>query len=225
MWMELTPEEKEVYNERARKINEEGQGNLLKSTVKYLKSKGSCYGRPKTAFNEFTSKILSQRLKAACGEIMKEWHELSAVGKEKYEKLYEEEFKAYNLQMEKYKGGEKFTENKRNRKVLMAKIKVMEEEMEKPKLLASTSFLLFGKENREHFQGKNVSEIAIGVSAMWRALDEGVKTEYKARCHKLRCDWQQEVAEWEARNANSSKMTELRTYKNMMFPSKKQKTF
>ena len=197
---------------------------MLKSTVKYLKSsKGNNSGRPKTAYNEFTSKILSQRLKAACGEIMKEWYELSDEGKENYVRPYEEELKAYNAQMEKYKGGEKFTENKRNRKVLMAKIKEIEEEMEKPKLLASNSFLLFRKENRGHFQGKDAPEISSEVSAMWQALAEEGKNEYKARCRKLKADWQQEVAEWEARNANNPKMTELRAYKIMLQTSMKDK--
>jgi len=224
MWNELTPEEKEVYNERARKIIEEGQGNLLKSTKKRVKS----YGRPKTAYIEFASKFVSQTMKEAHIDMMRKWSELSDEEKEKYVKASEEEFEDYNAQMEKYKGGEKFTEDKRNKKVLMGKIKEIEEELEKPKLSASSGYAIFIREKREYFQGKKASEsnvARLNCNAMWQALDEEGKTEYKQKFHKLKSDWQLEVAKWEAKNTDDPKMTELRTYMNMLHPHKKQKIF
>ena len=223
MWNELTPEEKEVYNERARKINEEGQGNLLKSTIKNVKS----HGRPKTAYIEFASKFVSQTMKEAHSDMMRKWSELSDEEKEKYVKASEEEFEAYNAQLQKYKRGEKFTEDKRNRKVLVDKIKEIEEEMKMPKLLASSGYAIFIKEKREYFKGKKASDsnvARLNCNAMWQALDEEGKTEYRERWHKLKFDWQQEVAKWEARNTDNPKMTELRTYKNMLHPHTKQKT-
>merc|ERR1712037_853179 len=39
MWNDLTPEEREAYHERARKINEKGQADLIASTMKKMKSK------------------------------------------------------------------------------------------------------------------------------------------------------------------------------------------
>ena len=212
MWNKLTPKEKEVYNERARKINEDGQGNLLKSTLKQVGYKG----KPIAPYLEFLRKIMPQKLKVAHNEIMREWSELSDEEKEKYVKASEEEFKAYNAQMEEYKGGEKFTEDKRNKKVLMGKIKDIEEELEKPKLLTSNGYLLFMKENAEHYKG-SLSKAA----SMWHALDEEGKTEYNTKFYKFKADWQQEVDKWEARNADNPKMTELRAYKSMLHPYKK----
>ena len=223
MWNELTSQEREVYNERARKMNGEGQGDLLKSTLKQVRSRG----KPRAAYLEFLSKIMPQKMKVAHNEIMREWSELSDEEKEKYVKASEEEFESYNAQLQKYKGGEKFTEDKRNRKVLMGKIKEIEEEMEMPKLLASSGYAIFIKEKREYFQGKKASEsnvARLNCNAMWQALDEEGKTEYRERWHKLKSDWQQEVARWEAKNTDNPKMTELRTYKNMLHPHTKQKT-
>ena len=65
MWNELNPEEKEVYIERARKINEESQGNLLKSTLKKVRLRG----KPRAAYLEFWSKIMPQKMKVAHNEI------------------------------------------------------------------------------------------------------------------------------------------------------------
>ena len=212
IWNELTPGEKEIYNERARKMNEESQGNLLKSTLKLVKS----YGKPKTAFTEFQSKISPQKMKAAHSEIRREWSELSDEDKEKYVKASEKEYKAYNAQMEKYKVGEKFSEDKRNMKVLMGKIKEIEEEMEKPRLLATNGYWLFTKEKKEYLQAIGDTYFAREASALWQTLDQEGKTEYSARYHKLNADWRREVAKWEARNADNPKMTELQTYKNML---------
>merc|ERR1712037_1047438 len=45
MWNDLTPEEREAYHERARKINEKGQGDLLAATMKKIKT-SRISGRP-----------------------------------------------------------------------------------------------------------------------------------------------------------------------------------
>ena len=50
MWNDLTQEEKEAYHERARKINEKGQGDLL-ATMKKMRSEK--FGRPQTASMQF----------------------------------------------------------------------------------------------------------------------------------------------------------------------------
>ena len=49
MWNDLSPEEKEIYNERARKIKQKGQGALLASTIK----KFGRNGPPRSALLQF----------------------------------------------------------------------------------------------------------------------------------------------------------------------------
>merc|ERR1712210_281075 len=167
MWNDLTPEEREAYHERARKINEKGQGDLLSATLKKIKSTTS--GRPVNASMQFRHKFLSVGLKEAMKEFSRQWSELSDEERGKYEKLYEEERKLYNAQMEEYRAGDKYAENKRKMKVLKAKIKEIEEEMNKPKLKAHDPYLLFKMDKRESIKGKNFAKI---VSEMWEALTE-----------------------------------------------------
>merc|ERR1712061_4214 len=138
-WNELSPEEKEVYNERARKINEKGQGDLLASTMK----KFGLNGRPQSALMQFCNQFLTKRSKEATKDIGREWSELSDEEREKYVKPYKVEYQLFKAEMEEYKAGDKYGENKRNRKVLKAKIKEIEEEMNKPRLMAPTSYNLF----------------------------------------------------------------------------------
>merc|ERR1719264_2269065 len=57
MWNDLTPEEREAYHERAKKVNEKGQKDLLAATMKKIKSTTS--GRPQAASLQFRSKFLS----------------------------------------------------------------------------------------------------------------------------------------------------------------------
>merc|ERR1711934_1002184 len=71
MWNDLTPEEREAYHERARKINEKGQGDLLAATMKKMRSGTS--GRPADASMRFRHKFLSHELKEAHKEMKREW--------------------------------------------------------------------------------------------------------------------------------------------------------
>ena len=223
VWNELSPEEKEVYNERARKINEKGQGDLLASTVKKFKS--SRYGRPASAPTQFHNQFLSKRLKEAHEDIKREWSELSDEEREKYVKPYEVEYQIYKAEMEEYKAGDKYGENKRNGKVLRAKIKEIEEEMNKPRLTAPTSYSLFRKHNRDSFKGKAVHEANKAVSKMWQALTAEERIKYKAEWSKMKADFQTNVAEWEEKNAENPRMTELKAYKNMLETANKLGSF
>jgi len=132
MWNDLTPEEREAYHERARQINEKGQGDLLAATMKKINS----YGRPLTASMQFSSSFLSDKLKEAYKEMKREWSELSDEEKGKYVKQYEEETKLFNDQMEEYRAGDNYAGNTRKRNVLRAKIKEIEEELSKPKFIS-----------------------------------------------------------------------------------------
>merc|ERR1712037_973041 len=223
MWNDLTPEEREAYHERARKINEKGQGDLLSATLKKIKSTTS--GRPVNASMQFRHKFLSVGLKEAFKELKREWSELSEEERGKYVKPYEEERKLYNAQMEEYRAGDKYAENKRKSKVLRAKIKEIEEEMNKPKLFARDSYRLFMMDKKDYFKGKNVAELAKIVSEMWEALTEEEQMEYNDKWSKLNAVWQTDVAEWEERNANNPKMTELKGYKKMLETANKQRSF
>ena len=57
MWNDLTPEEREAYHERARKITEKGQGDLLAATMKKMRTGNS--GRPASAPTQFRHKFMS----------------------------------------------------------------------------------------------------------------------------------------------------------------------
>merc|ERR1712037_776495 len=63
MWNDLTPEEREAYHERARKINEKGQADLLAATMKKMRTGKS--GRPANAPTQFRNKFQSVGLKEA----------------------------------------------------------------------------------------------------------------------------------------------------------------
>ena len=71
MWNDLTKEGKEAYHERARKINEKGQADLLAATMKKIKSTTS--GRPLSASMQFRNQFLSVGLKEAFKEFSREW--------------------------------------------------------------------------------------------------------------------------------------------------------
>ena len=56
---------------------------------------------------------------------------------------------------------------------------------------------------------------------MWEALTEVERMKYKAKCSKLKANWQTDVAKWEERNADNPKMTELKTNKKIVETAKK----
>merc|ERR1712150_29176 len=141
--------------------------------------------------------------------------------REKYVKPYEVEYQLYQAEMEEYKAGDKYGENKRNWKVIKAKIKEIEEEMNKPILIDQTSYKLFIKRNRDSFRGKGAPEINKAASEMWQALTEEERSEYKAEWSKMKADFQTNVAKWEEKNAQNPKMTELKAYKDMLETAKK----
>jgi len=218
MWNDLTPEERDAYHERARKINE--KADLLVSTMKKIEtSKPS--GRPANASVQFCRKFRSERLKEAHKEMKMKWSELSDEEKGKYVKLFEEETKLFNAQMEEYRAGDKYAENIRKMKVLKAKIKEIEEELTKPKFMAPRTYQLFMLEDKESVKGKNISERTKSALEMWEALTEEERMEYKAKWSKLKADWQTDVAEWEERNTDNPKMTELKTNKKILETAKK----
>ena len=223
MWNDLTPEEREAYHERARKINEKGQADLIASTMKKMKSKN--YGLPQPAPLQFRNKFLSDGLKEALKEVKREWSELTDKERENYVKQFEVETKLFNAHREKYRAGDKYAENKRKVKVLRAKIKQIEEDMNKPKLLARNSINLFSMDKREFLTGKNAPEQNIIITELWKALTEEERMEYKAKWSKLRADWQIDVAQWEERNGDNPKMTDLKARKMMLEMTKKELSY
>jgi len=178
-------------------------------------------GKPQAAYSRFRSQFISDQLKEAQKEIKRKWSELSDEERGKYEKLFEEETKLYNAQMEEYRAGDTYAKNIRNMKIVKAKIKKIEEEMNKPKLIAPKPYQLFMLDKRESLTGKHVGERSKIASEMWQALTEEEQTEYKAKWSKLYADWKTDAAEWEVRNADNPKMIELRDHKEMLETAKK----
>jgi len=219
MWNELTPEKRQDYHEKARKINEKGQGELLASTIKKIKTIN--YGRPITAPTQFRNHFLSDRLKEAYKEIKRERLELCDKERESYVKRFEVETKLYNAQMVEYRAGEKYARNKRNVKVTKAIIKKIEKEMNKPKLNTHDPYHLFMLENKKYLTGKRSKN----ASEMWEALTEEEQMEYKAKWNKLNADWKTDVAVWEERNADNPKMTELKVNNKMFETAKKEGSY
>merc|ERR1712037_387649 len=224
MWNDLKTEEREAYHERARKINEKGQGDILASTIKKIET-SRISGRPVNASLQFRSKFLSDGLKEAFKEMKREWLELSDKERDEYVKPYEVETKLFNAQMEEYRAGDNYAKNKRNMKVIMDKVKLIEEEMNKPKRLAARVIDLFMVDKRESLTGKNVGERNKIGSEMWQALTEEEQMEYKAKWSKLKADWKTDVAEWEERNADNPMMTELRGQKEMLETAKQKGSY
>merc|ERR1712210_353235 len=140
-------------------------------TMKKIKT-SRISGRTVDASMQFRTKFLSVGLKEAHKEFKREWSELSDEEREKYVKPYEEERKLFNAQMEEYRAGDKYAENKRKGKVIKAKIKEIEEEMNKPKRLAARVLDLFMMDKRESLAGKMAMEWSKIASEMWEALTE-----------------------------------------------------
>ena len=220
MWHDLTPEKRKSYNERARMINEKGQKEFFASE----KKRPSCSGRPLNASMQFRNQYLSDRMKEAFMEFKREWDELSDEDRGVYVKQYEEEIRLYNAQKEEYRAGDTYAGDKRNIKVLNAKIKLIEEDMNKPLFMGGgyrRSYNLFVVDKKDSLKGKDGHPFTI-ASEMWQALTEEERTEYKAKWSKLNSDWQTDVAEWEERNKDNPKMAELKAYKMLLESGKKQ---
>jgi len=118
--------------------------------------------------------------------------------------------------MEEYKAGSKYLQNERNMMSIKGKIRQIEKEMNKPKLLALNSLWLFRLEKRETLIGKSGQNFCKTVAVMWQALSEEERMEYKAKWSKIKAKWQIEVAEWERRYTYNPKMAELKAYKTML---------
>ena len=218
IWNDLTPEEREAYHERARKINEKGQNDLLASTLKKIRSR---YGPSHAAYIQFRYHFLSEGLKEAQKELNREWSGLRDEEREKYAKPSEMEIKIYNAQMEQYGMRGKYAEKWRNMMVIKTKIKEIEEEMNKPKLMTESCPQLFMMDIKESLTVTNPVKRDKMASEMWEALTEEERMEYKAKWRKLKADWQTDVALWEEGNADNPKMTELKAYKEMLETSMK----
>ena len=220
MWQDLSPEERDAYKERARKIDEKGQKELLASERK----RHGNSGRPLDASQHFRHQYMSERMKEAHKEVKREWAELSDEDREVYVKQFEEDTKLYNAWKEEYRAGDMYAGDKRNRKVLKAKIRQIEEDMNKPQFRGGRNpFSLFMVDRRDSLKG-TTDPFAI-ASEMWQALTEEERMEYKAKLSKLNADWQTYVAEWEERNKDNPKMTELKAYKMLLETAKKQGSF
>ena len=215
MWNDMTQEEREAYNERAREIKEDGL-DLDKDMKRYPNS-----GMPQSPYNRFRNQYVSPRLKELHRELKREWEELSDEERTVYMKHYEEEARCYNAQKEEYRSGDTYTRKKRNKKVLKAKIRQIEEDMNKPQLVGGWSpYTLFHVEKKDLLKGQ--PNISTFVSKMWHAQSDKQRLEYKSRWSKLKAKWKNDVAKWEERNKDNPKMTELKAYQVLLESAKTQ---
>ena len=203
LWHDLTPDEREVYNERARKIKQKGQKEILAS----VRMRNKNFGKPNASM-QFRREYMSGRLKEVSEELKREWTELSDEERGVYVNQYQEDLKLYFAQKEEYRSGDKYAENQRNKKVLRAKIKEIEESMNKPQFVRGyNAYHIF------------LGEKSVGVNKgkeLWRELPEDERMMYKDRWSKLKADWETDVAEWEELNKDNPKMMELKAYKMML---------
>lgn len=213
-WADLSLEERVAYTPSEMKIYDKGQHELLALTLEKMKTMKA--RNPKSSLMQFRNQVMSERLPQMHKEFKREWAELSDKEKEAYRKTYEAELKCYNAQMEEYKAGSKYLQNERNIMSIKGKIRQIEKEMNKPKLLALNSLWLFRLEKRETLIGKSGQNFCKTVAVMWQALSEEERMEYKAKWSKIKAKWQIEVAEWERRYTYNPKMAELKAYKTML---------
>ena len=214
-WKELSPEEREAYNERAREMNSKGQGELISTTLQNINGRKK-WARPVSPFHRFRMELVSTKLRENMKKLGKEWSELSVEERDQYVKPYMADLDCFRAEMVKYKAGKEYVENKRKRAVVKASIRKIEEELNMPRLLAGNVFHLFWAGKRETLKGKSGPEITKAASVMWQALSEEEKMDYTAKWNKLKADWEREVAEWERRYADNPKLTELKAYRQML---------
>ena len=138
-----------------------------------------------------------------------------------YVKQHEEETKRYNAQKEEYRSGDTYAVEKRNKKVLKAKIRQIEEDMNKPLFVGGIHpFCLFMVEKRDLLKGHRLG--FPHASKMWQAMGDEQRLEYQSKWSKLKAEWQTDVAKWEEKSKDNPKMAELKAYKGMLKRAKTQ---
>ena len=196
MWRELTEEERTTYQERAKDLNEKGLEELEEAAMKKMAKRFLW-----DPYRVFLKQSDHETMKGKSKEARLEWEGLSNDEKRAYTERYEEERQQYHTKIEEYKEGTEFKEQKKAVSIIKAKIKKLEKEMNKPKRGVNNSYSLYMKEMKE-------TVAAAGKS--WKALSEEEKAVYKRRYEELKSKWQEDVAEWELKNADTPKMTELK---------------
>ena len=204
-WNDLSPEERESFNERALEIKEKGQNELLSLTLQGLKM-----GRPISGNIRFRNEYLSSKLKGL--DLGKEWAELSDEEKDEYHKPYTADMERFRAEKLKYK---KTGKNRRNLRNIKASIKQIEQEMNFPASVAGNAFHLFFSERMEALKGLQGAQLLKNASILWQALSEEERIDYRAKWNSQRADWAKEVAECERINADNPKMAELKAYREM----------
>merc|ERR1719367_550364 len=121
-------------------------------------------------------------MKAKVKEVWIEWEGLSNGEKSAYTERYEEERQQYHTKIEEYKEGPEFKERKKAVSIIMAKVKKLEKEMNKPKLGLINSYSLYMKE---------MKEIVPAAGKSWKAMSEEEKAVYKRRYQELKSKWRE----------------------------------
>ena len=204
MWKHLTEEERNAYKERANDLKEKGQEQFVEAAMKKV-AKGFAYLSP---YHLFRCKSVPEVMKARSKELRIEWEGLSKEEKSPYTDGYEEERQQYLTKLEEYKEGAEFKERKKAVSVIKAKIKKLEEEMNKPKLRLPNTFILYREQMREMSEGADFIKVNKSAATSWKAMSDEEKAVYKRRWEELKSKWQEDMAEWELKNADSPKMSE-----------------
>merc|ERR1719150_1579239 len=112
----------------------------------------------------------------------------------------------YQTKLEEYKEGAEFKERKKAVSIIKAKIKKLENEMNKPKLGPRDSFMFYREQMREMSEGADFIKVNKSAAVSWKAMSDEEKAVYKRRWEELKSKWQEDMAEWELKNADSPKM-------------------
>ena len=201
MWKDLKQEERNAYNERAKDLFEKGQEELVESAMKKIEKRFN-----QTPYILFIKQSLPETLKASNKEIRIEWERLNKEEKSPYTEGYEKEMQEYHAKIGEYKEGAEFKKRKKAVSIIKAKIKKLENEMNKPKLVTN-SFQLYVNEIREIPRENYFANLQKICGKNWKAMSEEEKAVYKRRWEELKSKWQEDMAKWESKNADSPKMT------------------
>ena len=205
MWNDLTEEERNAYSERAKDLNEKGQEEMVEAAMKKVKK-----GFRLSPYSLFVKQSLPETMKARHKELRIEWEGLNKEERRPFTEGYEEERQQYLTMLEEYKEGAEFKERKKAVSIMKAKIKKLENEMNKPKLGPTNPLMFYREQMKEMSDGADIIKVAKSASMSWKAMSDEEKAVYKRRWEELKSKWKEDVAEWELNNADSPKMTELK---------------
>merc|ERR1712218_259990 len=116
------------YAERAKDLNDKAVEEMVEAAMKKVGE-----GFILKPFHLFQKQALPEVMTARHKELRIEWNGLSKEEKSPFTEGYDEEMQQYHTKIEEYKEGAEFKERRKAVSIIKAKIKKLENEMDKPK--------------------------------------------------------------------------------------------